>query len=47
VDGKSPVEYLTTPAQHAVVRRAAVQGLENPTMHLDQVLEIMLKALTI
>ena len=26
---------------------AAVQGLENPTMHLDQVLEIMLKALTI
>jgi aminoglycoside phosphotransferase (APT) family kinase protein len=47
VDGKSPVEYLTSPAQHTVVRRTAVQGLQNPTLYLDQVLEMTLKALTI
>lgn len=47
VDGKSPVEYLTTPAQHTVVRRVAVQGLQNPPLYLDQVLEMTLKALLI
>jgi hypothetical protein len=47
VDGKSPVEYLTTPAQHAVVRGVAVQGLQKPPLYLDQVLEMTLKALSI
>ena len=47
VDGKSPVEYLTAPAQHTVVRRVAVQGLQNPPLNLDQVLEMTLKALSI
>ena len=47
VDGKSPVEYLTTPAQHTMVRRVAVQGLQNPPLNLDQVLEMTLKALSI
>ena len=47
VDGKSPVEYLTAPAQHTVVRRVAVQGLQNPSLNLDQVLEMTLKALSI
>ena len=47
VDGKSPVEYLTAPAQHTVVRSVAVQGLQNPPLNLDQVLEMTLKALSI
>jgi aminoglycoside phosphotransferase (APT) family kinase protein len=47
VDGKSPVEYLTEPTKHTVVRRVAVQGLQNPLSNLEQVLEITLKALSI
>ena len=47
VDGKSPVEYLTTPAQRAVVRRAAMQGLQSSPLDLNQFLEITLKALSI
>jgi hypothetical protein len=41
------VEYLTAPAQHTVVRSVAVQGLQNPPLNLDQVLEMTLKALSI
>ena len=47
VDGKSPVEYLTAPAQRAVVRRAAMQGLQSSPLDLNQFLEITLKALSI
>ncbi|NBS07895.1 MAG: aminoglycoside phosphotransferase family protein [Betaproteobacteria bacterium] len=47
VDGKSPVEYLTAPAQRAVVRHAAMQGLQSSPLELNQFLEITLKALSI
>jgi hypothetical protein len=46
VDGKSPVEYLTTPAQLDVVRQIAVEALLHPRQSLGAVWEITLKALT-
>ena len=46
VDGKSPVEYLTTPAQRDVVRQVAVEALLHPRQSLGAVWEITLKALT-
>jgi hypothetical protein len=46
VDGNSPVEYLTTPAQRDVVRQVAVEALLHPRQSLGAVWEITLKALT-
>ncbi len=45
VDGKSPVEYLTLEPQRELVRQAAIQGLGQPSQHLNPILDIILKAL--
>ena len=46
IDGKSPVEYLVSEPQRAVVKRAALEGLQHPCDRLGHVLDITLKALS-
>ena len=46
IDGKSQVEYLVSEPQRAVVRRAALEGLQHPGDRLGHVLDITLKALS-
>jgi aminoglycoside phosphotransferase (APT) family kinase protein len=45
VDGKSPVEYLTSPHTQNQVRQIATHGLQHIYTHLQQVLATTLKAL--
>jgi hypothetical protein len=45
VDGKSPVEYLTSTHTQVQVRHIATQGLQHIYTHLQQVLATTLKAL--